>query len=110
MTGPWHTFWQSRTGNLLWRALIAIAGTTVILTGIALLPLPGPGWLVIIAGLAILATEFAWARSAVNRVKSFVATWTAWVGRQHLAVRLLIGGAALAAAATAITFTALTWL
>jgi len=34
----------------------------VVVAGIAMLVLPGPGWLAIIAGLAILATEFFWAQ------------------------------------------------
>lgn len=41
---------------------ITIAGGVVILVGIALLVLPGPGWLLIFAGLAILSTEYVWAK------------------------------------------------
>lgn len=48
---------------LRWRKIwIATTGTTVLLIGIAMLILPGPGWLTIFAGMTILATEFAWAR------------------------------------------------
>jgi len=50
--------WAARSTR---RLGIFIAGTTVIVIGIILLALPGPGWLVIFAGLAILATEFTWA-------------------------------------------------
>ncbi len=42
--------------------VIAITGGTVVLAGVAMLALPGPGWLTIFAGFGILATEFAWAR------------------------------------------------
>jgi tellurite resistance protein TerC len=45
-----------------WRVVILIMGMTVLLIGVALLVLPGPAFLVIPIGLAILATEFAWAR------------------------------------------------
>ena len=45
-----------------WRIVILIVGTIVLITGIALLVLPGPAFIVIPLGLAILATEFAWAR------------------------------------------------
>jgi tellurite resistance protein TerC len=45
------------------RILILIIGSTVIIFGVLLLVLPGPGILVIIVGLAILATEFAWAEA-----------------------------------------------
>jgi uncharacterized protein (TIGR02611 family) len=48
---------------------IAIVGGLVLLAGIAMLVLPGPAFLVIPAGLAILATEFAWAERAMERVK-----------------------------------------
>ena len=38
--------------------------------GIAMLALPGPGWLTIVAGLALLASEFVWARTLLNRLKT----------------------------------------
>jgi uncharacterized protein (TIGR02611 family) len=44
------------------RIVIAIVGMTVLLFGLALTVLPGPAFVVIPIGLAILATEFAWAR------------------------------------------------
>lgn len=44
------------------RIIILIVGMTVLLFGIALLVLPGPAFVVIPVGLAILATEYAWAR------------------------------------------------
>ncbi len=44
------------------RIAVAISGSLVVLIGIALLVLPGPAFLVIPAGLAILATEFGWAK------------------------------------------------
>jgi tellurite resistance protein TerC len=57
------------TLRTLRRLLIALLGSTVILIGIAMMVLPGPAVLVIPAGLAILATEFAWARHVLKRVK-----------------------------------------
>ena len=45
-----------------WRIVILIVGITVLLVGIALIVLPGPAFVVIPVGLAILATEYAWAR------------------------------------------------
>ncbi len=44
------------------RIAVLIIGMAVLLAGIALLVLPGPAFVVIPVGLAILATEFAWAR------------------------------------------------
>ena len=54
------------------KLIVAIIGGTVLLIGIALIVLPGPAFIVIPIGLAILATEFAWARSAINRAKAMV--------------------------------------
>jgi uncharacterized protein (TIGR02611 family) len=51
------------------RGFIAVVGLAVVALGIALLPLPGPGFLVIAAGLAILATEFEWAERWLDRVR-----------------------------------------
>lgn len=44
------------------RILVAVAGGAVLVLGLALIVLPGPAFLVIPLGLAILAVEFAWAR------------------------------------------------
>lgn len=45
-------------GKQVKRVTIALAGTVVLLIGIALLVLPGPGLLLVLAGLVILASEF----------------------------------------------------
>jgi len=52
---------------------IALMGGTVVLIGVAMLVLPGPGLLVIAGGLAILATEFIWAKRALRNAKGAVA-------------------------------------
>jgi uncharacterized protein (TIGR02611 family) len=46
-----------------------LAGFVLLLAGVAMLALPGPGWLTIAAGLALLASEFAWARRALDRLE-----------------------------------------
>ncbi len=51
------------------RVVIGIIGFTVLLIGVALLVLPGPAFIVIPAGLAILAIEFAWARRWLEHIK-----------------------------------------
>ena len=51
------------------RVVIGVVGFTVLLIGVALLVLPGPAFIVIPAGLAILAVEFAWARRWLQRIK-----------------------------------------
>ena len=52
-----------------WRIVIFIVGMSVLLFGVALLVLPGPAFVVIPVGLAILATEYAWARRWLRAIK-----------------------------------------
>jgi hypothetical protein len=51
------------------RVAVTIGGFAVILAGAAMLVLPGPGLLVIVAGLAILATEYVWAQRLLKIAK-----------------------------------------
>lgn len=52
------------------KVLVAIVGVAVILVGIPLIPLFGPGWLIVFSGLAILASEFEWAGRLRDRIRS----------------------------------------
>jgi tellurite resistance protein TerC len=56
------------------KVAVAVIGSTVLLFGIALIVLPGPASVVIPLGLAILATEFLWARRLLRRVKQGTAS------------------------------------
>lgn len=64
----------------LWRKMWRITiGTIVVIVGIILIPLPGPGWLIVFAGLTIMADEFPparwllqWARARFDSVKGMV--------------------------------------
>ena len=51
------------------KVAVTVIGVTVLAFGIALIVLPGPAFIVIPLGLAILATEFLWARRLLRRVK-----------------------------------------
>ena len=51
------------------KIIIGFIGFTVLLIGVILIFLPGPGLLVIPAGLAILSTEFLWARNLLKKIK-----------------------------------------
>jgi hypothetical protein len=55
------------------KLVVALIGGTVLLIGIALLVLPGPGLPIVAAGLAILASEFLWARRALRSAKGALA-------------------------------------
>ena len=52
------------------RLIVIVAGSTVLLIGIAMIVLPGPAVLVIPVGLGVLATEFVWARKLLTKIKS----------------------------------------
>ncbi len=52
-----------------WQATVTVVGFGLLGLGVVLLFLPGPGLLVVIAGLAVLGTQFAWAERALRRVK-----------------------------------------
>lgn len=51
------------------RLIVFVLGLSVLLIGIAMIVLPGPAFIVIPAGLAILATEFVWARHLLKKMK-----------------------------------------
>lgn len=46
-----------------------VGGFTLLLVGVVMLVTPGPGWLVILLGLGLLAAEFVWARRLMDRIK-----------------------------------------
>jgi len=54
------------------RTFIGLVGGSILLAGIALVFLPGPAFIVIPVGLAILATEFAWARYSLQKARGYL--------------------------------------
>ena len=73
-----------------YRVAVGIVGGVIVAFGLVTIPLPGPGWLTVIAGLFVLATEFTWAERLLDFTKRHVKSWTDWVGRQRMWVRVLI--------------------
>jgi uncharacterized protein (TIGR02611 family) len=69
---------------------IAVVGGLVVVLGIIAIPYPGPGWLIVFAGLAILATEFEWARRLLERARGEYDKWQLWLKHQPMAIRLLV--------------------
>jgi uncharacterized protein (TIGR02611 family) len=61
--------WKPDNIKVVKRVIVSVVGATVLLIGIALLVLPGPAFVVIPVGLAILATEYAWARRWLRKVR-----------------------------------------
>jgi uncharacterized protein (TIGR02611 family) len=82
---------RTPSGRMALKIAIGTLGTLVVALGLLLIPFPGPGWAIVILGLAIWALEFAWAKNLLQFTKRHVQSWTRWVRRQSLPVRVLIG-------------------
>jgi uncharacterized protein (TIGR02611 family) len=52
------------------RAARIVAGFFLLLAGVAMLALPGPGWVTIAVGLALLSRDFPWAEKSLCRLKA----------------------------------------
>lgn len=66
----------------MWQKLfITVLGGILVLAGVVMLVLPGPGWLTIAAGVAVWAREYHWARRLLTRVKRRVQRLRARPGR-----------------------------
>ena len=77
--------------DLTYRIVVGLLGGAIVVLGFILIPLPGPGWLIVFAGLALLATEFVWAERLLRYGRRRLHLWTQWVTQQSLLVRGLIG-------------------
>lgn len=55
--------------HLLKRFAVTILGGALLAVGLAMMVLPGPGILLIVAGLAVLATEYVWARTLLKKAR-----------------------------------------
>ena len=78
------------TGRMALRIGIGVLGALVVAVGIILIPFPGPGWAIVILGLAIWAIEFAWARHLLAFTKRHVQSWTHWIARQSWPVKCVV--------------------
>ncbi len=90
-----ETAWRKRLAarapvDHAYRIGVGCVGFVILIAGAVAIPLPGPGWLIVIGGLFVLATEFTWAERLLEFTKRHVSAWTNWVTRQPVWVRLLI--------------------
>lgn len=69
---------------------MGVVGTVVLATGVAMIPYPGPGWLIVFAGLAILGSEFEWARRLLHSARRRYDQWMAWMRRQPMGLRVVL--------------------
>ncbi|MDP9845405.1 TIGR02611 family protein [Streptosporangium lutulentum] len=91
-------------GRLTLKVAIGTVGAVLVAAGLIMVPFPGPGWLVVFAGLAVLATEFHWANRLLEFGKRTLAGWTAWLGRRGWTVKILVVLVAAAAAAAIVYY------
>jgi uncharacterized protein (TIGR02611 family) len=68
--------------RLLYKIGVGVLGGLIVVVGLVLVPLPGPGWLVVFVGVAVLGTEFPaahrvtlWVRRLARRARL---RWRAW--------------------------------
>ena len=78
-------------GRLLWRIGVTVLGVLVVAIGILLLPLPGPGWVIIFGGLGILATEYAWAARLLRFARNLVTRTGSWIKARGLFLQIVFG-------------------
>lgn len=88
--------WMKKTkaGRLFWRVVIGIVGGAITVLGAVALVGPGPGILIVIAGLGILATEFAWAARVMARTRTYAQRAADKVGIPKWVQLALIAGIA----------------
>lgn len=99
--GPRHWFRRNPALNLAYRIGVGVVGGLVLVAGILMIPYPGPGWLVVFFGLAILSTEFEWAGRVLKFAKRYYDAWVEWLKRQPLWIKLVVlGGTGLVVLAT----------
>jgi uncharacterized protein (TIGR02611 family) len=91
-----QSFAHLRWANLTYRVVVGLIGVGIVVVGIIMLPAPGPGWVVIFAGLGVLATEFEAARRLLAFTRRKYLEWVAWLGRQSVPVRALVSAAIVA--------------
>lgn len=78
-----------RSIDLVYRVGVGVVGLLVLGVGILAIPYPGPGWAIVFVGLAILATEFDWARRLLAYARHRYDAVMAWFKRQGLWVQAL---------------------
>ena len=93
---------RNRTLDLAYRTLVTVVGFGIIIVGLLLLPLPGPGWVIIFLGLGLLATEYEWSRRLLEYARRQLSRWVDWVKAQPVYIRALLGLAGVAIIAAAV--------
>lgn|SRR5690606_16439407 len=75
--------------RMVYRTLIGMVGWAVTLLGLVMIPYPGPGWLVVFTGLAILARQYVWAQQTLDFAHGKYLSWQDWMQAQPLYLKSL---------------------
>lgn len=88
--------WFKKTpiGRLVWRVIIGLVGGLITVLGAIALVGPGPGILIVLAGLGILASEFAWAARVMVHTRTYAQKAADKVGIPKWAQLAMVAGAA----------------
>jgi uncharacterized protein (TIGR02611 family) len=85
---------KTQAGRVFWRVFIGLIGGTITVLGSIALIGPGPGILIVLAGLGILATEFAWAGRVMMETKRIASRAAERTGMKPWVKYFLISGGA----------------
>ncbi|QYJ84660.1 PGPGW domain-containing protein [Shewanella mesophila] len=72
---------------MLRKLIITVAGSLLTLLGIALIVLPGPAWLLLPIGLAILSLEYDWARKWLKKSQGYMTQSAYWLDKKIRHIR-----------------------
>jgi uncharacterized protein (TIGR02611 family) len=89
-----HYIKRTPAGRLVWRIVIGLIGGAITVIGAVALIGPGPGILILLAGLGILATEFAWAGRVMHYTKDVANRTAARTGMKPWVKYFVLSGGA----------------
>lgn len=72
------------------QVVVGILGGFMLLVGIVAIPYPGPGWLIVFSGLAILSIEFDWAKRVLRFARGKYDAWKKWLEGQGVALQTAV--------------------
>ncbi len=71
--------------HVSWQVGVFLAGLAIVIAGVVMLVIPGPGWLTIFAGMAVWATEFVWAQLVMRWTRRKLHDGREWLRRRRAA-------------------------